>query len=54
MPYKAYPSPHTRQAEVGGDVLVPPGSGDVGDQQPDEPLALPHCGDRVLPERDRV
>jgi hypothetical protein len=23
MPYKAYPIPHKRQAEVGGDVLVP-------------------------------
>jgi hypothetical protein len=31
-----------------------PCSGDVGDQQSDEPLALPHCGGRVLPERDHV
>src|SRR5207249_4640204 len=42
------------QADVDGDVLAVADQGDVGDEQPDQALALAHRGRRVVPERGQV
>jgi hypothetical protein len=42
------------EPDVGGDVVVGFGYGDVGEQQPGDALALPGWGGRVVPDRGQV
>ena len=39
-----------READVRGDVLIPPDEGDVGDEEADESFALAHRGVGVVPQ----